>query len=107
MRSAELLDPDPQDLAVMRGYPSIPWLEPLAVRSLENPTVRGYACRVCIARYGLSARDIRQLHTSKVAVREHLVAFHHLDPDGIIPVPPDGPADDARAGDRGHGRPKA
>lgn len=78
MRAAELLDPDPRDLALMRGYPQIPWLEPLPVWGGPG-VVKRYACRICVGRYGLHSRDVAQLDDDPDEVLEHLRAFHHLD----------------------------
>jgi hypothetical protein len=77
VRAAESLDPDPRDLALMRGYPSIPWLTGLPVHVNRDT---GIACRLCAARYGLDARNVSALPQSEAELREHLRSFHHLEP---------------------------
>jgi hypothetical protein len=77
VRAAEQLDPDPQDLALMRGYPRIPWLTAIYVHVNRQ---RAVGCRLCIARDGLQPADVASMPQTEEELREHLRAFHHLDP---------------------------
>lgn len=76
MRSATVLDPDPQDLAVMRGYPTVPWTVALVVHGELGGS--GLACRICIARHGLGGRNIGGLRRTEGEHVAHLQTFHHL-----------------------------
>lgn len=50
-------------------WPMIPWLEPISVNGR-------YACRLCIAQYGLKAADIGSLPTTPDDVLAHLFVCH-------------------------------
>src|SRR5207253_2144044 len=75
-RPAEALDPDPRDLALMRGYPGLPWLRPVLVHRIGDDS-RGWGCRLCIAHHGLMS-DV-DLFLTELEVVEHLHSFHRLD----------------------------
>lgn len=54
-------------------FPLIPWTEPIA---MSLPEVRGYACRICLALYGLKGTDSARVLPSEDAVRAHITATH-------------------------------
>jgi hypothetical protein len=55
-------------------FPRIAWTKPLPVAS---PKGEGLACRFCIARYGLSAREIPLLPKTEKEFLIHLKEFHN------------------------------
>ncbi len=59
------------------AVPWIEWREPLVVASTdaEGPVTR-YACRVCVALYGLASDDVRALRRDEDAHREHFMHYH-------------------------------
>lgn len=71
MRALELLDPDPVDVQLMRGYPG-PWLQPVTIERPDGS--HRLACRLCIARGGSVVAMVR----TEGELLVHLVAVHHL-----------------------------
>lgn len=62
------------DLDPLVELAGIPWLDPLPV---TVPGVGGgLACRLCAAKYGLSARDVGRLRQTVEEHEEHLRQFH-------------------------------
>jgi hypothetical protein len=63
--------------ATLEGrYPMIAWREPLHV---ATPTAQGYACRYCIAIFGLNAWDVPDLPQTPEGHAAHL-AMQHPEP---------------------------
>lgn len=56
-------------------YPWIPWIEPVRVKLIEGGAER-FACRVCIANYGLRGMDVPSLPTNEEAFRAHMREEH-------------------------------
>lgn len=54
--------------------PGIPWREPLPV-TVPGVGV-GFACRLCIAAYGLRGRDVVRLPQTREEFDAHLAEFH-------------------------------
>lgn len=73
---------------LQRAMSHIRWAEPLKV---ERPRLRAvcyYACRICIANYGLDGRDIERLPTDKNVVHAHVRAAHiDATSDDRLPAP--------------------
>lgn len=57
-----------------RRFPEIPWRTPLRVTRTDGAA--GWACRFCIAAYGLKASAIPELAQSPEEVLEHLEREH-------------------------------
>jgi len=57
-----------------RRWPTIRWRLPITVTRTEGVT--RYACRACIASYGLRGADVHQLYETPELVLEHIEAFH-------------------------------
>ena len=55
-------------------WPELPWREPVRVTRTDG--VSRWACRLCIASYGLRGADVDRLHESRELVLEHLEQFH-------------------------------
>jgi hypothetical protein len=55
-------------------WPAIPWREPIRVTRTDG--VSRWACRICIAAYGLRGADVGRLFESPELVLEHLEQFH-------------------------------
>lgn len=53
--------------------PGIRWREPIMV---ATPTASGWACRLCIAAYGLRAQDVGRLFATPDEHAAHLAEFH-------------------------------
>jgi hypothetical protein len=58
--------------ALKTAYPWIPWEEPVALTSGGQ---HGYACRICLARYGQKGYDPPPFHTYAHA-KWHLRVAH-------------------------------
>lgn len=58
------------DQMLVERWPAIPWTEPLKVNGVH------FACRLCIARYGLKGHSVIDLPTDATEVREHILACH-------------------------------
>lgn len=58
------------------AHPEIPWRSALPVTSLEDPSVRGLACRFCIARFGLRGTDVNKLPQTEEAWLTHMARYH-------------------------------
>lgn len=54
-------------------YPNIPWREPIKVTQGEHER---YACRICIANFGLNGSDVSELPTDPDEVARHIEAEH-------------------------------
>lgn len=57
-------------------YPFIEWREPIAIASMDDPSTKHYACRICIGETGLRGSEIPELPTDPEAVREHIAEVH-------------------------------
>ena len=55
-----------------RRFPSVPWRQPIVVCVDEHV---GYACRLCVAEYGLTALEARALPENPELVLQH-IAWH-------------------------------
>lgn len=61
---------------------SIPWREPLPVTVTDYlegvgfTPVRGLACRLCIARYGLRGQDVGKLPQTREEFDAHMAQMH-------------------------------
>lgn len=69
--------PDPWEKLYER-FPLIPWREPLPVTVTETGA-RGYGCRMCIAKYGLKARDVAKLAQTLEEFQKHMEECHRED----------------------------
>jgi hypothetical protein len=63
------------DEHLQQSFPEYDWGEPVAI-SLAGHPEQHYACRLCIARYGLKAAQILQLPTDPEVVRENIREAH-------------------------------
>ena len=55
-------------------FPSVPWRDPIRVSDFDGDF--GFACRFCIARYGIRGCDVPNLSMSAREVRRHLKEHH-------------------------------
>jgi hypothetical protein len=62
------------DRELEQTFPSIEWRKPIRVERTDGLT--RYACRFCIARRGLKARELESEFTSEEAVLAHVAAEH-------------------------------
>lgn len=69
------MHPDETKVLLQRRYPD-KWDEPIAVRSLQNPLVEHFACRICIGSYGLKGSAVQELPTDVSEVWEHIQKEH-------------------------------
>ena len=57
-----------------RLFPSVPWRDPIRISDFDGNF--GFACRFCIARYGIRDDDIPSLSMSAREVRRHIGEHH-------------------------------
>jgi hypothetical protein len=62
-------------LAYEERFPEIKWREPIRVASSEDGDW-GWACRVCVALFGMNGRDIRNLTQDYSAMVRHIREMH-------------------------------
>lgn len=55
-------------------WPHIKWREPIEIQRTDG--VERLGCRLCIARYGLAARDIQNLFSTFEEWAAHMEQFH-------------------------------
>ena len=55
-------------------FPSVPWRDPIRISDVYDNF--GFACRFCIARYGIRDDDIPSLSMSAREVRRHIREHH-------------------------------
>ena len=55
-------------------FPSVPWRDPIRISDVYDNF--GFACRFCIARYGIRDDDIPSLSMSAKEVRRHIGEHH-------------------------------
>ena len=55
-------------------FPSTPWRDPIRISDFDGDF--GFACRFCIARYGIRGCDIPSLSMSAREVRRHIGEHH-------------------------------
>jgi hypothetical protein len=54
-------------------FPSVPWRDPIRI---SDDGDFGFACRFCIARYGIRDGDMPSLSMSAIEVRRHIREHH-------------------------------
>jgi len=59
-----------------QAYPFIEWTEPIVVTLIDDPGVKHYACRICIAEQGLRGNQVKSLPTDPEVVRQHIKEAH-------------------------------
>jgi hypothetical protein len=57
-------------------FPAIPWAEPVAMTHESDPEVERFACRICMARHGITATQMLTLPTAPEVIREHIAQWH-------------------------------
>jgi hypothetical protein len=57
-------------------FPAIPWAEPVAMTHESDPEIERFACRICIARNGITATQMLTLPTAPEVIREHITQWH-------------------------------
>ncbi len=55
-------------------FPAIPWRESLPICTTAGES--GLACRLCVAMYGLHARDVSRLPQTREEFDAHLALMH-------------------------------
>jgi hypothetical protein len=62
------------EIALEMRFPSVPWRDPIRISDVDGNF--GFACRFCIARYGIRDDDIPSLSMSAREVRRHIGEHH-------------------------------
>jgi hypothetical protein len=65
----------PTDTELREMWPDIPWLLPVEIRAFGWSQPR-YACRLCIAVYGLRGTDFNGLYPTEEDALKHIRQFH-------------------------------
>lgn len=69
----------PADLALQEKYSSVPWLTPLPI---HVPGVGGgFACRLCIVRFGTTGSDVKRWPQTEQEFERHLWQAHGIRPE--------------------------
>jgi hypothetical protein len=67
---------DISDAELEARWPEVPWRRALPIHSLEQPSVSGFGCRFCIARFGLKGAEIANLPQTEDDFIRHLLRWH-------------------------------
>lgn len=70
-------DPPVTEAELEATFPEIEWHEPIEVGVVGYAHTR-FACRYCIALYGLRARDHERLFDTFEAARDHIRSAHDV-----------------------------
>ena len=62
------------DAELEMRFPSVPWRDPVKISDFDGDF--GFACRFCIARYGIRDGDVPSLSMSAREVRRHIGEHH-------------------------------
>lgn len=77
-RTDRTLDSRFTDAEWERKLPEIKWRDPAPITSTDG--ARGYACRFCLARYGIYGSKIAQLPKTRAEHEAHMTQYHPIKP---------------------------
>jgi hypothetical protein len=61
------------DGELIAQYPDVPWRLPIGIKIGTDVRL---ACRLCIARFGMSGTDFERLYATEDEHRQHMTQFH-------------------------------